>query len=80
MEREIEFFHPVSSYSHIAKVYYWYEDEGDDRPDYRLRAEIAAVNVSEEDGVSTRDVAVEPWMQPLVARLLESEIDKEVSL
>lgn len=80
MEREIEIFHPVNSYSHVAKVHYWYvdESEGDERPDYRLDVAIVAVNVSEEDGVTEREVDVEPWMKPLVTRLLENELDTDL--
>jgi hypothetical protein len=82
MEREIEIFHPANSYSHVAKVHYWYvdESEGDERPDYRLDVEIVAVNVSEEDGVSTRDVEPEPWMRRAALRELESELDMELSV
>lgn len=78
MERMIEFDDPASRYSHVAKVHYWYEDEGDERPDYRLHAEITSVNVSEEDGVTEREVDVEPWMHRVVLRRLENELDTDL--
>ena len=78
MEREIEIFHPVNSYSHVAKVHYWSEDEGDERPDYRLHMEIVSVSVSEEDGESEREVEPAPWMRRAARRSLESELDMEL--
>lgn len=78
MEREIEIIDPVNSHSHVAKVHYWYEDEGEDGPDYRLHMEIVSVNVSEEDGETEREVEPAPWMQRAARRSLESELDMEL--